>query len=134
MINCLFFALCFSLFITFSFGGMTYSTIHRSFLNMQKSILEVSVVTIGDDGNDTDPYFNEPVLEKYVVDYLKENVEKYSPNYKASIVYFDADTKQINTNHHADGVRLSLSANINFFYSYQHAREFTIDGGGNLNE
>lgn len=113
---------------------MTYSSIHRCFLNMHRSILEISVVTVGDDGKDTDPYFNEQLLEQYVVNYLKDNVGKYSPDYKASIIYFDADTKSINTNHHADGVVISLSSNINMFYSYKHAREFTIGRGGIINE
>ena len=134
MTNCLFFALGFVLFCSFSFGGMTYSSIHRSFLNMHRSILEINIVTVGEDGEDTKPYFNEPELETYVINYLKDNVSKYSSDYKASIIYFNADTKSINTNHHADGVRISLSANINMFYTYKHAREFTIDARGGIHE
>lgn len=134
MINCLFFGVGFYLFLTFSFGGMTYSSIHRSFLNMHRSILEISIVTVGDNGEDIDPYFNEPVLEQYVVNYLEDNIGRYSSDYKASIIYFDAKTKDINTNHKADGVRISLSSEINAFYSYKHAREFTIDSRGEINE
>ena len=134
MINCIFFGLFFCLFLSFSFGGMTYSSIHRSFLNMHKSMLEVSIVTIGNDGTDVDPYFHEPTLENYVVNYLKDNIGKYCPTYKANIIYFDADTKAINTNHHANGVRISISGDINTFYTYKHAREFTIDSRGDIHE
>ena len=97
-------------------------------------MLEVSIVTIGDDGTDVDPYFHEPTLENYVVNYLKDNIGKYCPTYKANIIYFDADTKAINTNHHANGVRISISGDINTFYTYKHAREFTIDSRGDLHE
>ena len=134
MTNCLFFAFGFCLFLPFSFGGMTYSGIHRSFLNMHRSILEVSVVTIGDDGEDIKPYFNEQVLESYLTSYLKDNVEKYNTNYQASIIYYDADTSSINTNHRADKVRICLQAEINTFYTYKNAREFTIDSRGHINE
>lgn len=134
MINCLFFAGGFVLFMLFSFGGMSYSGIHRSFLNIHRSVLEISVVTVGDNGEDTKPYFNEPVLEQYVVNYLKDNVSRFSSDYKATLIYFDAETKQINTNHHANGVRISLSSEINTFYSYKHAREFTIDSRGDIHE
>ena len=134
MINCLFFVVGFSVFMLFSFGGMSYSGIHRSFLNMHRSVLEVSVVTVGEDGEDIKPYFNEPVLEQYVVTYLKDNVSRFTSDYKTTIIYFDADTKDINTNHHADGVRISLSSQINTFYSYKHAREFTIDSRGDIHE
>ena len=113
---------------------MTYSSIHRSFLNMHRSILEISIVTVGDDGEDVPPYFNEQTLEYYVTNYLKDNVKKYCSNYKASIIYFDAETKAINTNHHANGVRISLSGEINSFYTYKRAREFTIDSRGDIHE
>ena len=132
MINCLFFSVVFFLFMSFSFGGMNYSSIHRTFLNMHRSILEVCVVTVGNDGEDINPYFNEPILEKYIVTYLKDNVSKYTTDYQASIVYFDNNTKDINTNHHADGVRISLNAKINTFYHYKHAREFTINQRGHI--
>ena len=118
----------------FSFGGMTQSSIHRSFLNMHRSILEISVVTIGDDGEDVKPYFNEPQLEKYVIDYLKDNVGKYSTDYKTSIIYFDVSTNAVNTNHRADRVRISLSSKINVFYTYKHSREFRINSRGEINE
>lgn len=134
MINCLFFTCGFVLFLAFSFGGMTHSSIHRSFLNMHRSILEISVVTIGDDGEDVKPYFNEVQLENYVVDYLKDNVGKYTSDYKASIIYFDVSTNAVNTNHHADGVRISLTSKINFFYTYKHTREFRINSRGEINE
>ncbi len=134
MTNCLFFTFGFVLFLTFSFGGMTQSSIHRSFLNMHRSILEISVVTIGDDGEDVKPYFNEPQLEKYVIDYLKDNVGKYTTDYKASIIYFDVSTNAVNTNHHADGVRISLTSKINMFYTYKHSREFRINSRGEINE
>lgn len=101
---------------------------------MHRSILEVSVVTIGDDGEDIKPYFNEQVLESYLTSYLKDNVEKYNTNYQASIIYYDADTSSINTNHRADKVRICLQAEINTFYTYKNAREFTIDSRGHINE
>ena len=134
MTSCLFFAFGFALFIAFSFGGMSYSSIHRSFLNMHRSVLEISVVTVGEDGEDTKPYFNETVLEEYVTNYLKDNVGRYSTDYQAKIIYFDAETNAINTNHHANGVRISLSSKINFFYTYQRARSFTINSRGEINE
>ena len=134
MINCLFFAIGFVLFFTFSFGGMAFSSIHRSFQNIDRSVLEVSVVTIDESGDDTRPYFNEEVLEEYVSNYLKDNIGKYSTNYQSKILYFDTETRQINTNHHANGVRISISTKINMFYTYQKSREFTIDERGKINE
>lgn len=132
MINCLFFSVVIFLFMSFSFGGMTYSSIHRTFLNMHRSILEVSVVTVGNNGEDVNPYFNESLLETYVVNYLADNISKYSTIYNVSVIYFDRETNEINTNHRANGASISLEAKINTFYQYKHAREFTINERGHV--
>lgn len=134
MVNCLFFVFSFVLFLGFTFGGITHSSIHRSFLNMHRSILEINVVTIGENGEDVKPYFNEQKLEKYVVDYLKDNIGKYSTDYTAKMIYFDVSTNAVNTDHRADGVRISLTSKINLFYTYRHSREFKINSRGQINE
>lgn len=134
MVNSIFFAVGFVLFLTFSFGGMSYSSIHRSFLNMHKSLVETSIMTIGENGNDIDPYFNETLLESYLTTYLNQNVAKYATQYKATLMYFDAKTKQMNTNHRANGVKISLYAKVNTFFTYQHARSFSINSQGELYE
>lgn len=134
MLNIIFFSLGLALFISFSFGGMTYSQINRAFLSMHRGVFEASVVTL--DGNSlmNHPYFNETILENYVIDYLERNISSYQKDYSVKIAYFDATTFQPRNDHRADAVRISITADINLFYKYEKSRFFSIEKGTFVHE
>ena len=134
MINMIAFSLGLALFISFSFGGMTFSQINRAFLSMHRGVFEASIVSLDSSSSSEQPYFDESLLEGYVVDYLKRNISSYQKDYSVKIAYFDAKTYEPRNDHHADAVRISIKADINTFYKYEKSRFFTIEKGDFVDE
>ena len=115
MTNNIFFILIMSLFLNFSVGATRFSGVSRTFKLMFRGVLEVAVATIDKSGN-TNPYFNEEILEDYVDSYLKKNLTRYTKHYTVNYYYFYKDSGAVCINHECDGFKISLKAfnDLNF--------------------
>ena len=129
MTNTIFFTLMTILTINFSFGTMSYFSIHRTFLGLYRATFETSINFFNRDGNECDPYFNKKALEKNVDDYFSYSLPRYVKEYKIGIYYFDEDTYSYCTNEYCYNVKISLSARISSLFNYENARVYSIRKG-----
>lgn len=125
MTNCIFYSLFFVLFLNLSFGSLRISQVNRVFMSIYKGMLEASVLTISDNGEPVVPYYNKVTLEKYVDDYLKENISRYTKEYTVNTKYFNDDSYTIcESNCHK--VSINLKTTINAFYKYDKTQTFVV--------
>lgn len=125
MTNCIFYSLFFALFLNVSIGSLKFSQVNRVFMSIYKGLFEASVITIDDKGEPTAPYFKKELVESYVDNYLEENLSRYSKDYTVDVSYPSIEENP-------SKVKISLSANINVFYSYEKERVFYIESAENL--
>ena len=122
----LFFSIVFGMMINFTLGSIRYSGLNRSLQIMYKGVLEASVVTIDVQGNYRTPYFEKTKLKEYVSNYLENNITQFVNHYDASIYYMNKDNDTMCTKRYCDKVRMSLKADINYFFKFEKAKEFSI--------
>lgn len=126
MINCVFYALFFTLFLSTSLGSLRFSQVNRVFMSIYKGMLEASVITVDENGNSTMPYYSEELIDEYIVSYLNINLNKYVSNYQINTEYLNKeDLSYCDTNCHA--LRISLKADITLFYTYQKSQLFVVN-------
>ena len=128
--NLAFYAFIFVVFLQFTFGAIYYSGVNRTFLNMYRGVFETSLITVGDDGEPVYPYFDETILKNNIDNYLEENLTRYVTHYTTGIYYFDLDDDLMCTNHHCSGVKVTLKADINFFFHYEAAKSYFVKQRG----
>lgn len=126
MTNCIFYSIIFTLFLNFTIGAVTYSEVNRTFMSIYKGVFEASVMTIDENGYEIYPYYNEEILENYLVNYLKPNLEKYVTNYQIKIYYFDHKTDELCLNHFCKDINVTLKAKINYLFNYERSQNFSI--------
>ena len=124
--NLAFYSLIFVLFLQFAFGAIDYSGVNRTFLNMYRGVIESALITVGEDGEPTYPYFDETMLKENVYSYLDENLSRYVTHYTTGIYYFDLDDELMCTSHHCSGVKITLKADINYFFHYENAKSYFV--------
>ena len=127
--NLVFYAMFFVAFLQFTFGAIRFSGINRTFLSMYKGVFEISLVSVGEDGEPIYPYFSEEVLNKNIEKYLQENLTKYAKDYETKIMYLDSDTGGVCLEKHCSKVSVNLHADINLFFKYDKSLYFTIKEG-----
>ena len=125
--NIAFYALIFTLFLQFAFGAIDYSGVNRTFLNIYRGVIEASLITVGDDGEPTYPYFDEIALKENLYTYLDENITRYVTHYTTGIYYFDLEDELMCTSHHCSGVKITLNADINYFFHYENAKSYVVN-------
>lgn len=131
MTNTIFYSLFFALFLNVSFGSLKYSQIHRTFMSMYKGMLEASTITVGSNGESIEPYFDIGQMRYYVEFYLKNNLSKYTKNYKVTYSFINK-TNMFTCRSECRRVRIRLTANINSFYKYDKTQTFLIVDGDTL--
>ena len=131
MTNCIFYTLFFVLFLNMSIGSLKYSQIHRTFMSIYKGMFEACTITIDESGEPTNPYFNMDKMEKYINDYFKTNLSKYSKNYTVNYTYIGGDNTFI-CQSECRIIMINLKAKINMFYDYNKTEIFTIKDGDAL--
>ena len=124
--NLIYYALMFVLFLQFAFGAIDYSGVNRTFLNMYRGVVETTLITIDDSGEPTFPYIDEVTLKRNVDEYFKENLTRYVTHYTTGIYYFDLEDELMCTTHHCSGVKITLKADINYFFHYENAKSFYV--------
>ena len=105
---------------------MDYSGVNRTFLNMYRGLFESALVTVGDDGEPAFPYFDESVLKIKIYSYLEENLTQYVTHYTTGIYFYDLDDELMCTNHRCSGVKVTLKADINYFFHYENAKSYFV--------
>ena len=127
MVNCIFYVLFFTLFLSASFGSLRFSQINRSFMSIYKGMFEASVMTVNSSGEPTKPYFNTRLLENYVNEYFEKTVKRYSTDYEVSFQFYidHSNVAEIPESISRD-VKITLSAKINFLFNYNKEQEFSI--------
>lgn len=132
MENLLFFAIIFGMMTNFTVGAITFSGVNRTFASMYKGVIETSISTIGEGGQAHIPYFDKTLLEKNVSKYLEDNLTRYVTHYQASIYYFDPKNGAICPYPDCYAVRITLKADINYFFKYEKAKNFYITSTNTL--
>ena len=122
MTNMIFYVLLLALATTFSSGAMRYSGVNRTFLLLQRAIMEYSVITVDETSK---PYYDQELLTRGVNEYFENNLTRYIKHYKTGI-YFMNDDESFCLNNHCQIVKISLQASINTFFDYDKAMVFTI--------
>ena len=125
--NIAFYALIFVLFLQFAFGAIDYSGVNRTFLNLYRGVIEASLITVGDDGEPTYPYFDEKALKENLYTYLDENLTRYVTHYTTGLYYFDPEDELMCTSHHCSAVKITLKADINYFFHYENAKSYVVN-------
>lgn len=122
MTNMIFYVLLLALATSFSSGAMRYSGVNRTFMLLQRAIMEYSVITCDEEHY---PYYDQDLLKRGIDDYFKNNLPRYVNHYKAGIYYMN-DDESFCMNNHCHIVQVSLYAKINYFYAFNKAMVFTI--------
>lgn len=127
--NLVFYAMFFVIFLQFTFGAIKYSGVNRTFLSMYRGVFEVSLITVGEDGEPIYPYFGEEILKNNINTYLENNLAKYSIYYTTDIVFLDYKTDGLCLDEYCSKVKVNLSADINYFFKYSNSLVFTVKEG-----
>ena len=118
----------FSLFLNFSFGCMTFSSVHRSFNLMYRGLFE-SVMSTIDEYGEPAAYFAKDKLEESVKEYLAENMPHFVKKYEVSYYYFYEDNGLVCTSDYCTAIKISLRADINMFFHYEKAMNYYVSEG-----
>ncbi len=129
MTNTIFFLLMSVLMLNFSFGSMTFFSIHRTFNNLYRGTLESSISFIDKDGNQCEPYFKQKELERNVEEYFSFTLPRFVKEYYVSYFYFDNETMAYCTSDYCYNVKISLKAHINSLFDYELAHIYSISKG-----
>ena len=125
MTNCIFYAMFFTLFLNMSLGSLRMSQINRVFMSIYKGMLEASVLTIDDNGEPVEPYYNLTTLDNYVEGYLKDNISRYTSDYTFTTKYLSKKNNSVCTSF-CRRVELTLKAKVNVLFNYEKSQTFTI--------
>ena len=128
MTNTIFYALFFSLFLNVSVGSLKYSQIHRTFLRVYKGMIEACTITMNTVGAPVEPYFSVKKMKKYVTQYFKENLSKYTDDYTVTYRFVTEDDNVV-CKSECRRLYLKLTAKISSFYNYENEQYFTIRDG-----
>lgn len=132
MTNCIFYSLIFVLFVRFTIGTIKFSEVNRTFMSMYRGIFEASTVSVSESGNPIFPYYEKTLLKTYIANYLDDNLPKYVSDYKYDCTFFDRNSSNVCTSNICRDVRVSLTAKINEFYTYEKTQTFSVYQKGNL--
>ena len=128
MTEMIFYVLMFSFFLNFSFGCMTYSSVHRTFNLMYRGLFECALASIDEDGT-PGAHFDELKVEEYVPAYLRENMPKEVTYYTVSYYYFEEESGLVCTNHFCSALKISLKCEFNHFFKYEKAMNLFVSEG-----
>lgn len=125
MTNCIFYSLIFILFVQVSTGSLRISQINRTFLSIYKGMLEASMITVDGNGEPIVPYYDKNILKEYVDGYLNENISKYTKKYEITYNFINKNNELICFSQ-CKKVKITLKAQINYFYNYEKSQSFSI--------
>ncbi len=123
-----FYCVMLAMFLNFSFGCMTYSSVHRTFSLMYRGLFESVSSTIDEDGEPS-AYFNQDKVETKVKEYLDNNLPRYVKSYEVSYYYFYEENGLVCSSYNCTALKISLKANINSFIHYEKAMNYYISEG-----
>lgn len=133
MLNCIFYSLFFVLFIDLSTGSLRLSQINRIFLSTYKGMYEACVVTVGDDGEEIYPYFNQTLINSHIRTFLDEKLTRYTTNYVLTCDFYNEDgITKCSENDLARCLKINLKANVNFLFKYDKLQTYSIKDKNNL--
>lgn len=115
----------FALFLNLSFTSLRFSQINRCFMSIYKGLLEASLITINSRGEPTFPYFDKTRINNYIVNYLDNNLSKYSTDYEIKTKYLNRDSSTICLSNCKE-VKISIKAKINYLFTYEKAQSFVV--------
>lgn len=93
---------------------------------MYTGVLESAILTIDENGEPVFPYFEEDLLKNNIASYLEKNISRYTTSYSASLYFYDLEDEFMCTTHQCSGVKVSLKADINYFFHYEKAKLFYV--------
>ncbi len=128
MINTVFYLIIATLFLNFSIGSIEYFGVNRTFMLMYKGVLENSLVSIGSDGEQIEPYFDQNKLVELSEQYFQNNLPRYVNHYTTSYLFYNYDENSYCVGKYCYSVKISLKAEINMIFHYEKARVFNIKG------
>lgn len=126
MANSIFFVIVLSLFLTYSFGSISFFGVNRSFSLMYKGVLENSCSYVDEGGNSCAPYFDKEKLIDNVERYFELNLPRYVSTYSTSYFFFNVEDGSYCTSKVCRGVKISLKSEINYMFHYEKAKEYRI--------
>lgn len=129
MTNCIFFVIISTFLMSYSYGSMCFFSIHRTFINLYRGVLESSILTLDKEGNPIYPYFDQDILEKNVSSYFSYSLPRFVKEYYVSYFYFNDENMAFCVSDYCSNVKISLKASINSFFTYENAKEYYISKG-----
>lgn len=121
--------LCYSLLfasaINFTLGAMNYAAVHRTFMLMQRGVLEASVLYLDQEGDPIPPVYDEERLIASADAYLKSNLKRYVTAVEINYRFYDPSDDTVCFGN-CRAVKISLGATINYMFRYEGARTFVI--------
>ena len=131
MTNCIFYSMFFVLFLNISIGSLKYSQIHRTFMSIYKGMFEACAVTVDENGEPVNPYYNMDKMDNYINTYFKTNLSKYTKDYTVTYRYIGG-TNTFICRSECRNITITLKAKINAFYDYEKTEMFSIKDGDTL--
>ena len=128
MTNCIFYLVMFAYFVNFAFGSINYFGVNRSFTLLYKGVIENACQSVDESGNPIKPYFDKDELIYRAEEYFASTLPRYVTSYDTNYYFFNLEDKSYCTGTYCRGVKISLRAKINIFYTYEKAREFYVTG------
>ena len=132
MTNCIFYSAIFALFLNFTMGSIRYSQVNRTFMSIYRGVFEASTITVNSSGDPVVPYYNEELLETYLVQYFKENLKNYVTDYEVRIYFFNRENDSLCFTHECRDINLTLKADINTFFKFEKSQDFSVFERGEL--
>ena len=100
-------------------------------MSVYKGMFEACAVTVDENGEPTNPYYNMDKMDNYINNYFKTNLSKYSKNYTVNYLYTGGASSFI-CRSECKTIQITLNAKINMFFDYKKTEIFTIQDGDAL--
>lgn len=94
---------------------------------------EACVITVGEDGEQIYPYFDQHLLGEYIHTFIEEKVTRYATNHVLTYEFYEIDgVTKCGEEDLARCVKLNLKAEINYLFKYDKDQTFSIKEKDNL--
>ena len=94
---------------------------------------EACVITVGEDGEQIYPYFDQHLLGEYIHAFIEEKVTRYATNCELTYDFYTQDgVSKCGPNDLARCVKINLKAKINYLFTYDKNQTFSIKDKNNV--
>lgn len=92
-------------------------------MSIYKGTFEASTISVDENGESIKPYYDKIVLDSYLNTIFKENLSKYVKDYTYEVCYTN---NGFYCSEECRSVKVTLIADINYFYKYEKSKIFTV--------